>query len=294
MELPYKECDLKKTRPYREVINNFLPNLQDYYHNPQKYNIPPFKIFGNLYYVGDKKVCIHLVDSGEGLILFDSGYSHNFKSLVSSIEQLGFNCRDIKYVIHSHGHFDHFGGGDRLRSIYGAKILMSEVDTELLREMPERALLHLSPRKDDKICWPDETIADGDIIKLGKTKIRCVAAPGHTPGTMAFFFDADDGDKKAKVGYLGGVGFLSIYKEFCHEYNLPSNMCEKMRTTAEKLEGEEVKIVLGNHPNHNCLIEKREYMMKNPCINPFINSDTWKIFLLSIREKCLDFEKSGY
>ena len=155
-------------------------------------------------------------------------------------------------------------------------------------------MLHLSPRKDDKICLPDETISDGDIIELGKTKIRCVAAPGHTPGTMAFFFDADDGEKKTKVGYLGGVGFLSIYREFCREYGLPENMCKKMRSTAEKLEDEEVEIVLGNHPNHNCLIEKREYMKKNPGVNPFINRDAWKIFLRSIREKCLDFEKSGY
>ena len=275
-------------------MDGFLPNLQDYYNDPEKYNIQPFKIFGNLYYVGDKKVCMHLIDCGEGLILFDSGYSHNFKSLVSSVTKLGFKCEDIKYVIHSHGHFDHFGGGDRLRSIYGAKILMSEVDTELLKEMPERALMHLAPGKDDKICWPDETICDGDIIELGNTKIRCVAAPGHTMGTMAFFFEATDGTEKHNVGYLGGVGFLSIYKEFCREYNLPQNMCERMSITAEKLECEDVEIVLGNHPNHNCLIEKREYMINNPGVNPFINSNTWKIFLQSIRVRCLDFEKSGY
>lgn len=290
----YKECNLGINRPYREVIDGFLPNLRDYYNNPAKYNMEPFKIFGNLYYVGDTKVCMHLLDTGEGLILFDSGYSHNFSSLIASVEKLGFNPYDIKYVIHSHGHFDHFGGGDRLRTIYGSKIFMSAEDTGLLREMPERALMHLAPKSDDKICWPDETISDGDIIELGNAKIRCVSAPGHTLGTMAFFFEATDGSESHRVGYLGGLGFLSIYKEFCRQYNLPENMCAHLMATAKKLACEKVEIVLGNHPNHNCLIEKRDFMIKNPLVNPFINKESWKIFLGSILSRCLDFEKCGY
>ena len=294
MGVPYKECNLGKNRPYKDVMDGFLPNLQDYYQHPEKYNIPPFQIFGNLYYVGDKKVCMHLLDTGAGLILFDSGYSHHYNSLISSVRKLGFRCEDIRYVIHSHGHFDHFGGGDRLRSKYGAKILMSAVDTEFLREMPERALLHLAPGKDDEICWPDETISDSDVIELGSTKIRCVAAPGHTLGTMAFFFEASDGTEKHRVGYLGGVGFLSIYREFCRAYHLPLDMCDRMKATAEKLSREEVEIVLGNHPNHNCLVEKREYMIDHPGSNPFLNRNTWNVFLKSIRERCLDFEASGY
>ncbi len=290
----YKECNLGENRPYKEVIEGFLPARADYYKNPEPYNIEPFKIFGNLYYVGDKKVCMHLVDTNKGLILFDSGYSHNFNSLIKSVEKLGFKCDDIKYVIHSHGHFDHFGGGDRLRDLYGAKILMSKADTELLKEMPKRALMELAPEKDAGICWPDETISDGDIIELGNTQIKCVSAPGHTPGTMAFFFDADNGVKKHKVGYLGGVGFLSIYKEFCEQYGLPANMCDVLLGTVDKLRDKKVDIVLGNHPNHNCLIEKREYMLNNPKTNPFINERAWGIFLDSIAKKCADFINKGY
>lgn len=290
----YTECALAKIRTYNEVISGFLPALKDYYEDPEAYNIEPFKIFGNLYYVGDKKVCMHLIDTGDGLILFDSGYSHNFKSLVNSINKLGFRCEDIKYVIHSHGHFDHFGGGDRLRDLYGAKIFMSKIDTELLKEMPERALMHLAPNKEDEICWPDETIEDGDCIELGNTKIRCVSAPGHTPGTMAFFFQATDGATSHKVGYLGGLGFLSIHKAFCRQYNLPENMNEQMIATVNKLRNEDVEIMLGNHPGHNSLIAKREYMLHNDHHNPFINKNAWGILMSSIEEKCLEFAQKGY
>lgn len=290
----YKECDLGNNKPYEEVMGGFLPNLVDFYQNPKKYNIEPFCIFGNLYYVGDKKVCMHLVDTREGLILFDSGYSHNYDSLIASIRKLGFQPEDIKYVIHSHGHFDHFGGGDRLRDSYGAKILMSKVDTDLIHEMPERALMHLAPNSDDNICWPDKTINDGDIISLGNTKIRCVLAPGHTMGTMAFFFEATDGKKNYRVGYFGGIGFLSIYKEFCRIYNLPENKDELLKDTILKLQKEEVDIVIGNHPNHNCTIEKREYMIENPGTNPFINEKSWKILLESLEKRRVDFANYNY
>lgn len=290
----YKECDLGNNKTYEEMMGGFLPNLEDFYKNPKKYNVEPFQIFGNLYYVGDKKVCMHLVDTGEGLILFDSGYSHNYESLIDSIKKIGFCPEDIKYVIHSHGHFDHFGGGDRLRENYGAKILMSKVDTDLIKEMPERALVHLAANADDKICWPDETIDDGDIISLGNTRIRCVLAPGHTLGTMAFFFDAIDGEQKLTVGYIGGIGFLSIYKEYCRIYHLPENKNELLKDTIIKLRDEKVDIVIGNHPNHNCTIEKRQYMIENPGMNPFVNSKTWGILLDSLEKRRVDFERFNH
>ena len=289
--MQYKECDLGSNKTYEEVMGGFLPNLEDFYENPYKYNIEPFCIFGNLYYVGDKKVCMHLVDTGEGLILFDSGYSHNYESLIASIQTLGFQPKDIKYVIHSHGHFDHFGGGDRLRDTYGATILMSKVDTDLLKEMPERALMHLAPSETDEICWPDKTLEDGEVISLGNTKICCKLASGHTVGTMAFFFDVTDGVKTYRVGYFGGVGFLSIYKEFCRIYRLPENKCELLKETILKLQKEEVDIVIGNHPNHNCTIEKRNYMLEHPETNPFINKDSWGIFLEALEKRRVDFAK---
>jgi len=294
MTAAYKECDLGSNKPYRELMDHFLPALKDFYENPDAYNIEPFRIFGNLFYVGDKKVCSHLIDTGAGLILFDTGYSHNYHSLIASVKKLGYRPEDIKYVIHSHGHFDHFGGGDRLRETYGCKILMSAVDTDLLREMPERALLDLAPGKNDQICWPDQTIEDGDTITLGNTAIRCVLAPGHTPGTMAFFFDATDGVVHHPVGYWGGVGFLGVYKEFLEKYKLPMDTCQILKASIQKLSQESVDILLGNHPNHNCLIEKRDYMLRNPGTTPFLNPDSWKIFLRSLEDRRLNFEQLGY
>lgn len=289
-----KECNLTGNRTYAEVTNGFLPALADYYKDPASYAIAPFQIFGNLYYVGDKKVCMHLVDTKEGLILFDTGYSHHYHGLLDSIKALGFSPEDIKIVIHSHGHFDHFGGGDRLRETYGAMIYMSEVDTRLLQQMPERALMKWAPGKEDTICYPDKLIRDGDVITLGNTSIRCVLSPGHTPGTMSFFFDATDGVHRKKVGYFGGVGFLTMYREYLQEYKLEPDMLEQLRQTIINLSKISVDIFLGNHPSHNCTLEKRQYMLDHPGTNPFINPKGWQIFLEALEARRADFERLGY
>ena len=291
---PYNECNLGINRTYDEVMGGFLPNLADYYKNPQNYTIEPFRIFGNLYYVGDKKVCMHLVDTGAGLILFDSGFSHNYDALIHSIQTLGYSPADIKILIHSHGHFDHFGGGDRLRETYGTKIYMSAVDTELTRQMPQRALMELAPGRNDQICYPDITIEDGDVISLGDTQIHCMLSPGHTPGTMSFFFKATDGKRWLDVGYFGGVGFLTLYKEYLEKYKLDSNMLEIFKDTIQSLKKRQVDIFLGNHPGHNCTLEKRQYMLEHPEENPFINRDGWQIFLDTLEARRLDFQRQGY
>ena len=291
---PYKECELGANKTYEEVMGGFLPALADFYANPDPYAAEPFRIFGNLYYVGDKKVCMHLIDTGAGLILFDSGYSHTYHMLLDSIRTLGFSPADIKILIHSHGHFDHFGAGDRLREQYGVKIYMSAVDTRLTREMPERALMHLAPGKDDRICYPDVTIEDGDVIELGNTRIQCILSPGHTPGTMSFFFQASDGEKTLDVGYFGGVGFLTLYKEYLAEYRLDPDMLEIFRKAILTLKERKVDIFLGNHPYHNCTLEKRQYMLENPGENPFINPEGWQIFLDALEARRESFQALGY
>lgn len=290
----YSECNFGKNRTYAEVCGGFLPALKGYYASPRDYWLEPFRIFGNLYYVGDKKVCMHLIDTGEGLILLDTGYRHAVHLLLENIRSLNFSPEDIKYVIHSHGHFDHFGGGNEIRRLCGARVFMSAVDTRLLRERPERALMDLGPIPDDEICWPDEELSDGDVISLGNTAIRCVLTPGHTMGTMTFFFDVTDGRTVRKVACMGGVGFLSVYKKFCRAYGLPENKCELMRRSIVKVWDESADIVLGNHPNHNCTLEKRQWMLDNPGTNPFINPEAWRIFLTALEARRASFEALGY
>lgn len=283
-----------ENRPYDQVEANFVPNLQPFYDDPDAYAIAPFRIFGNLYYVGDQKVTSHLIDTGDGLILFDTGYGHTTHMLLDSIRGLGFDPMDIRYIIHSHGHFDHFGSGNELRALTGAKVYMSGVDTRLLREKPERALIQWGPRPQDPVCWPDVLIEDGDHIRLGNTDITCVLSPGHTCGTMTFLFDVTDGARTLRAGYFGGTGMLTIYKDYCRKFDLPLDKCQRMKATIQKLMPLQVDITLGNHPAQNRTLEKRALMLEEPGCNPFLDSGAWQEFLTALEERRQDFEAKGY
>lgn len=280
--------------PYQQVLTTFIARHKPFYADPWCMYLEPFQIFGNLYYVGDKMVCSHLIDTGDGLILFDTGYQHTAHQQLHAIRTLGFDPADIKIIIHSHGHFDHFGAGDAFRHMYGCQICMSAEDTRLLRERPDRALMDLSPCPGANICWPDRELADGDTITLGNTTIRCVLSPGHTLGTMSFFFPVTDGKTTLQVGYMGGAGFLTVYKEFCRQYDLPLDLPERMGPTIRRLRQEPVDIVLGNHPSQNHTLEKRQQMLACPGENPFLGKENWTEFLDTLEQRRQDFLAAGF
>lgn len=278
---------------YAETQARFLPGLEAFYRNPESYRMEPFRIFGNLWYVGDRKVCSHLVDTGDGLILFDTGYGASAAHMLpDSIVRAGFDVKDIRYIIHSHGHFDHFGCGEQLRALSGATVCMSHEDTRLLRERPDRSLAQLVPGLE--ICWPDRELQDGDHITLGNTDITCLLTPGHTCGTMTFFFDVTNGEKTLRAGYLGGAGFLTIYKEHNLEYELPLDKNRQLRESISRLKQYHVDIHLGNHPHHNCTLEKRQYMLEHPGENPFVDRRSWQVFLQDLENQSMEFAALGY
>ena len=99
--------------PYAQVEANFIPNLQDFYDHPDRYAIDAFRIYGNLYYVGDRKVTSHLIDTGDGLILFDTGYG--FGSLLELVRRI---TNKPLYVLNSHGHVDHACGNAQFGGAY--------------------------------------------------------------------------------------------------------------------------------------------------------------------------------
>ena len=279
---------------YEKAFANFVPSLQPFYDDPHAYALEPFRIFGNLYYVGDQKVCMHLIDTGDGLILFDCGYGNTTDMIEASIRGVGFDPADVKICIISHGHFDHFGSGNVLREKYGWKILMSAADTNLLREDPTRALIHLGPCPEDEVCWPDAVLEDGEVVTLGNTSVLCLLAPGHTYGTMAFFFDVTDGEQTLRAGYYGGTGVLTMYDQFCLDYGMPVGKVSAMKATIQRLLLEKVDITIGNHPSQNCTLEKRQWMLDHPGENPFLNPESWSAFLHVLEERRQEFEDLGY
>ena len=271
-------------KTFEDLKEEYTNRNAEFYRKPSIAYIEPFSIFGNLHYVGDRRVCAHLIDTGDGLILIDAGFQHAIHLLIESIWEAGFNPKDIKYLILTHGHFDHFGASDEFRELFGCKVFMSRADCDILRNDPETGLLSMNPNPFAKLPTVDYEFEDGEIIKLGNTEIECIYSPGHTPGTTSFFFDVTDGETTYKAGLFGGVGFISLYKGFLENFGFDMSIRDEFSKTIEKLLPRKVDITLGNHPAQNKTIQKREQMLANPEENPFIDPDEWQSFLTDLKE----------
>ena len=238
---------------------------------PDDFYVRPFQIAGNVYYIGNKAVCSHLIDTGEGLIVIDTSYPELDHLLINSIWEAGFDPKDIRIVLHTHLHYDHFGATNTLTKIYGAKAYVGRDEWESVQRKPELAVIPQDPYLSYRMIRPDVLLEDGDEIRLGNTVIHCIETAGHTEGTMSFFFDVEDNGHIWHAGTFGGAGFITMYKEFFARYGLSDLQPEFLRSL-EKMKAQNVQLVLGNHPAPNHILQKMEKKLADPDAgNPFID-----------------------
>ena len=220
--------------------------------------IEPFKIIGNVYFVGTYPASSHLIDTGDGLILIDTGYEDTLFLLVNSIYKLGFSPYDIKYIIHTHWHGDHTESTAALAYLTKAKTLIGEKDAEKVK----------------KYFQPDILLKDGDIVKLGNTEIEVMETPGHTRGTISLFFDTEENGVKYQVGTFGGAGANTLAEgKFDYE-----NCREDYRKSLNKLRNKKVNVFIGNHVWNNDTEAKGD-ILKETGENRFIDENIWYEFL---------------
>lgn len=103
--------------------------------------------------------------------------------IIDGMKKLGLNPQDLKYILISHGHGDHYGGAQYLKDKYNAKIFMSNTDFYYMNNTFDGANGSRSPK-----CTVDEFLTDGQQITLGDTTVTVVSTPGHSPGCVSFIF----------------------------------------------------------------------------------------------------------
>lgn len=236
----------------------------------------PFQIFGNLYFVGTTFVSSHVIDTGDGLILLDSNYPECLYLVTEGMRKLGLDPADIKYILHSHGHFDHIGGTRALIELYGAKTIIGRPDVPYVNGTEDLTWSRELGFGDFYQTFePDVILDDGDVFELGKTKIKAISTPGHTPGTMSYFFNVDDGKTTYIAAMLGGAGMNSMQKDFLDRYNLSYEHRDGFKDALKKVENEHVDILIGNHPGDADTAGKYARMQAGEP-NPFIDTTAWK------------------
>lgn len=269
-------------------FGNMNPSKQLTDH-PYKLAVDPFCIKGNLYFVGAAQNSCHLIDTGEGLVLLDVPPTEYLPFVINNIWKIEFNPEDIKLIVVSHAHTDHYGSINAIRTFTNAKVCISKVDAEDMAKKPlvyEQFDAEFGPYNES--FTPDFTLEDGQIIEIGNTQIRCVLIPGHTLGTMAHFWDCHDGDKIYKVGIYGGAGFLTIQDSMLERFQFPTSLRDDFLASIDKVWDEPVDIMLGNHPFHNDTWKKRAAQLAGD-EDAFVDPNEWHRYLTELRESCKYF-----
>lgn len=253
--------------------------------------VHPFRMYGDVWYVGDSWVCVHLIDTGDGLLLIDSGNCGGTAMLVNAIWEAGFKPSDVKWIIHSHGHLDHFGAANFFKRMFGTKLYLGEPDARMFREQPEISAIYDTHNDCDELFVPDYEIKEGDVLTFGKVTMTFYMVPGHTDGCIAIFFDMDGPEGVKRCGYYGGFGFNTLQKDYLIEIGDPELKTRQIYLNSlAKVRDQKVEVFLGNHCINNDTLGRRKLQQDNPDgPNPFVDDQVWGAYLDSKREDLLKF-----
>ncbi|HXA65035.1 MAG TPA: subclass B3 metallo-beta-lactamase [Bryobacteraceae bacterium] len=180
---------------------------------------PPFRILGNLYYVGDDDLASYLIVTPQGSILINTGYEFSVPDIRSRMKTLGFRFTDIKILLVTHAHSDHAAGMATMKKLTGAKMLAMEREAPLLESGGKTDYLFgsngwFTPVKVDR------TFRDGDKIELGGTELSAHLTPGHTKGSTSYTFDITEGGRTYHV-LIANLGTINPGTVLVHNPDYP-------------------------------------------------------------------------
>ena len=225
--------------------------------DPAVQRVAPFQVFDNLYYVGARWVSAWVLETDQGLILFDALYGELTDLIIDGMEELGLDPHDLRYVIVTHAHYDHIGGARRMQQEFGAVMMMTEPDWQMTNEP---AIYQEYP-----VPVRHLTATDGSTLNLGRTRLEFFQTPGHTPGVLSTRFTVYDDGYPHDAFMFGGVGlnFSGVER---------TNMYIDSVKRIQKMPGIEVNI-----PNHegsgevfarNELLKQRKEGEPHPFVDP--------------------------
>jgi metallo-beta-lactamase class B len=244
--------------------------------------VEPYRIAGNVYYVGASDITSFLITTPAGHILLDGGFVETAPIIEANIRKLGFKLADVKILLSSHAHFDHAGGLAELKRATGAKFAASGKDAPLLARGGRGDFLF-----GDKSTFPpiqaDRILHDGDTVVLGGTTLTAHLAPGHTMGNTAWTMKAREGDRTYDVVFAPSMSILpgvsltknAKYPEIGEDYG----------KTFRLLKSLPCDVFLGPHASFYDGLGKAERLRKGAKENPFIDPQGYRDYLARMEKK---------
>lgn len=264
-----------------EPVIGFMDNYTKMKQEPP---LEPMQVMDELYFLGNYWTSAWAVKTSKGLVIIDAldNADEAQHYIEDGLKKLKLDPADIKYVIVSHAHGDHYGGAAYLKKKFNPKIVLSEIDWAMFDDPkfdPKRIALFDEPPKRDM------AVKDGDSIKLGNTEFKLYVIPGHTPGTLATVFTVHDKGKAHRAVAWGGTAYN--FGPISDRLQIYSDTTVKYRDIMKR---EKADVLLSNHVSYDNAVEKiaslKERKPNQP--NPFVvGEDTVDRFLTVLGECAL-------
>lgn len=263
-----------------QTLKDMLATLTAAWNKPTE----PFRIIGNVYYVGTNGLASYLITSPQGHILVDTVMPESTSQIKASIERLGFKVGDIKYLLNTHAHIDHTGGLAEMKQASGAQLVAGEADKPLLEGgyypgAREETLLAFPPVKVDR------TVREGDTVTVGDVTLTAHETPGHSPGCTSWTFTVKDGDVTRSV-----LIFCSATVALNRLVGNPTypGIVDDYRKTFARAKEMKADVLLAPHPEMYNMPEKRAKIAAG-APNPFVNPGEFNAYAATLEKA---FEES--
>ncbi len=230
----------------------------------------PFRIVGNIHYVGGVNIASYLITTPQGHILLDTGMNEMHDVIRNNVEKLGFKTSDIKIMISSHAHFDHIEGHALMQRLTGAQVMAMKGDAEALESGKDSSALGAVGWEPVKVA---RVLEHGDTVSLGGTTLRAVRAAGHTQGATTGFTTVEDMGRKYRIAFLGGTtpnGGVPLFNNPRHK-----NVIADTERTFKILKAEQPPdIYLQGHPQA-AFAGKVDRIKAGDTPHPLLNGEAW-------------------
>jgi metallo-beta-lactamase class B len=212
----------------------------------------PFKVIGNIYYVGTAGVSAFLITTPKGHILIDGILPQSVPQIIENVSALGFDIRDVKYLLNSHAHFDHAGGLAGLQRASGAVMIASAADKPFL----EAGDIGHGPSGGMKFppVRVNRVIGDGEAVRLGGVTLIAHLTPGHSPGCTSWSMATVGADRVRRQIFFHCSGTVAGQSLIPEAY---PGIVANFRESFAKLRTFKADVFLANHDNFFDLAEKR-------------------------------------
>jgi metallo-beta-lactamase class B len=249
---------------------------------------PPGKAFDNLYFVGADWVSAWAVKTSDGIILIDAlnNQAEAAALIEGGMRRLGLDPAQIKYVLVTHGHGDHYGGAPYLAQKYRARVVMSEADWTMTETRLEFAtpIWGAPPKR-------DIAVKDGDRLTLGDTTLTLYVTPGHTAGTISPVFDVSEGGRRHRAMLWGGTGF-----NFGKDVPRLDSYIDATRRMGTLVSAQKIDVMLSNHSNFDGSQAKLAALRQQPAVqpNPFVMGTPTVERALTVMNECAQAQRDRF